>query len=85
LNQLREHLDELPRDKEIQVICRSGQRAFTALRILLQHGFNARNVSGGMLSRTHAFLFSNETEPGDNGGGSMIKEAMIKNENVLIH
>ena len=85
LNQLREHLDELPRDKEIQVICRSGQRAFTALRILLQHGFKARNVSGGMLSRTHAFLFSNETESGDDGGRSLLKEAIKENENAFSH
>ena len=52
LDQLRSRLGELPRDREIHVICRSGQRAYYATRILLQHGFNARNISGGMLSRT---------------------------------
>ncbi len=52
LDQLRACLDELPRDREIHVICRSGQRAYYATRILLQNGFKARNVSGGMLSRT---------------------------------
>ncbi|MGC2578870.1 MAG: hypothetical protein WA376_14990, partial [Terrimicrobiaceae bacterium] len=31
--------------------CRSGQRAYYATRILLQHGFKARNLSGGLLSR----------------------------------
>jgi rhodanese-related sulfurtransferase len=51
LDQLRARLDELPRDREIHVICRSGQRAYYATRILLQNGFNARNVSGGMLAR----------------------------------
>ena len=50
LDQLRARLDELPRDREIHVICRSGQRAYYATRILLQNGFNARNISGGMLS-----------------------------------
>ena len=59
LGQLRARLDELPRDQEIQVICRSGQRAYSATRILLQHGFKARNVSGGMLSRYHSLLLSN--------------------------
>ncbi len=54
LGQLRWRLDELPRDREIRVICRSGQRAYTATRILSQKGFNARVVSGGMLS--HAIL-----------------------------
>jgi NADPH-dependent 2,4-dienoyl-CoA reductase/sulfur reductase-like enzyme/rhodanese-related sulfurtransferase len=52
LPQLRQRLGELPRDREIHVICRSGQRAYYATRILLQNGFNARNLSGGMLSRT---------------------------------
>jgi len=52
LPELRARLDELPRDREIHVICRSGQRAYYATRILLQNGFNARILSGGMLSRT---------------------------------
>ena len=51
LGQLRSRLGELPRDREIHVICRSGQRAFTATRCLLQNGFDARVLSGGMLSR----------------------------------
>jgi rhodanese-related sulfurtransferase len=54
LRELRARLDELPRDREIHVICRSGQRAYYATRILLQNGFEARNISGGMLS--HATL-----------------------------
>jgi NADPH-dependent 2,4-dienoyl-CoA reductase/sulfur reductase-like enzyme/rhodanese-related sulfurtransferase len=50
---LRGRLGELPRDKEILVICRSAVRAYYATRILLQNGFKARNISGGMLSRGH--------------------------------
>ena len=57
LGQLRASLDELPRDREILVICRSGQRAYYATRMLLQKGFKARTLSGGMLSRTHAENF----------------------------
>ena len=51
MGQLRARLGELPRDKEILIICRSGQRAYTATRILMQNGFKARNLSGGLLSR----------------------------------
>ena len=54
LPQLRARLDELPRDREIDVICRSAVRAYFATRILLQNGFKARNISGGMLSRSHS-------------------------------
>jgi NADPH-dependent 2,4-dienoyl-CoA reductase/sulfur reductase-like enzyme/rhodanese-related sulfurtransferase len=57
LGQLRARLGELPRDREILVVCRSGQRAYYATRMLLQQGFKARNIPGGMLSRFHAFLF----------------------------
>jgi NADPH-dependent 2,4-dienoyl-CoA reductase/sulfur reductase-like enzyme/rhodanese-related sulfurtransferase len=53
---LRSRLDELPRDKEINVFCRSGQRSYYATRILLQNGFKVRNVSGGMLSFAHNYL-----------------------------
>lgn len=53
LNELRARLGELPRDREIHVICRSGQRAYYATRILLQNGFKARTVAGGMMSRTN--------------------------------
>ena len=59
---LRARLAELPRDREIQVICRSGQRAYYATRILLQNGFNARNLSGGMLSRTNLDAGENRRE-----------------------
>jgi len=52
LPQLRARLGELPRDREILVFCRSAQRAYYATRILLQNGLKARNISGGMLSRS---------------------------------
>ena len=57
LPQLRARLGELPRDREILLICRSGGRAYYATRILLQNGFKARTLAGGMLARTHASTF----------------------------
>jgi NADPH-dependent 2,4-dienoyl-CoA reductase/sulfur reductase-like enzyme/rhodanese-related sulfurtransferase len=57
LAQLRARFSELPRDRDIHVICRSGGRAYYATRILLQHGFKARTLAGGMLARTHASTF----------------------------
>ena len=50
--ELRARLGELPKDKEILLICRSAVRGYWATRILLQNGFKARNLSGGMLSRS---------------------------------
>jgi rhodanese-related sulfurtransferase len=49
LPQLRSRLGELPRDRDINVICKAGLRGYYATRILLQHGFKARVVTGGML------------------------------------
>ncbi len=61
LDQLRARLDELPRDQEIHIICRSGQRAYYATRILLQNGFDARTLAGGMLS--HTILAADANKP----------------------
>ncbi len=46
LNDLRSRLAELPKDKELLVFCQSGQRSYNACRILLQHGYACRNLSG---------------------------------------
>ena len=53
VDQLRARLGELPRDREIHVFCRSGQRSYIATRILLQNGFKVKNISGGMLLLAH--------------------------------
>ena len=52
LSQLRARLGELPRDREILVMCRTGARSYNATRILLQNGFKARNILGGILARS---------------------------------
>ena len=48
VDELREHLDELPKDKPIVVTCAVGLRGYLAYRILIQNGFKlVRNLSGG--------------------------------------
>ena len=47
LDELRDRLDDLPRDKELLVFCHVGLRGYVASRILVQHGFRVRNLSGG--------------------------------------
>lgn len=47
VDELREHLDELPRDKRLRVFCQSGLRSYVACRILMQHGFSCANIAGG--------------------------------------
>jgi len=47
LGQLRGRLAELPRDRELWAYCNVGKRSYYACRILSQHGFRVRNLSGG--------------------------------------
>lgn len=46
LPQLRERIDELPKDREIVVYCQSGQRSYFACRFLSQNGYRVRNLTG---------------------------------------
>jgi len=62
IGKLRARLGELPRDREIHVVCRSGQRAYYATRVLLQNGFKVKNISGGMLSLAQNYLFDTNEE-----------------------
>lgn len=48
VDELRERLSELPKDKEIWVYCQVGLRGYIGQRILMQSGFDkVYNVSGG--------------------------------------
>lgn len=47
LDELRDRLHELPRDKELLISCQVGLRGHVACRLLSQHGFKVKNLSGG--------------------------------------
>ena len=47
LDELRERLRELPKDKRIIIYCQIGVRGYVAERILRQRGFRACNLIGG--------------------------------------
>ena len=48
LNEIRSRMGELPRDRALWVYCGVGQRAYDATRILLQNGYDVKNLAGGM-------------------------------------
>jgi NADPH-dependent 2,4-dienoyl-CoA reductase/sulfur reductase-like enzyme/rhodanese-related sulfurtransferase len=52
LSQMRTRYGELPKDREIWICCRVGQRAYYAMRFLASHGYRARNLSGGYTTYT---------------------------------
>ena len=47
LDQLRERIGELPKEKTLYVYCQSGMRSYLACRILKKNGFSCCNVAGG--------------------------------------
>ncbi|MDF6012784.1 FAD-dependent oxidoreductase [Vibrio harveyi] len=53
VDQLRQRMNELPKDKEIVIYCQVGLRGNVAYRQLVNSGFKARNLLGGY--RTYKF------------------------------
>lgn len=47
LDSLREHMDEIPKNKPVYVHCHSGLRSYIACRILAGHGYDCYNLAGG--------------------------------------
>lgn len=47
VDELREHLDEIEKEKPVYLICQSGLRSYIAARILEGNGYKAYNFSGG--------------------------------------
>jgi rhodanese-related sulfurtransferase len=59
---------DLPRDRQLLLVCRSGSRSLRATMFLMQQGFsNVANVDGGMIAWKNAGLpvLSGPTEPGE--------------------
>ena len=47
LNDLRQRMEEVPKDQEVWAYCFVGQRSYYAARALGQYGFDIKNISGG--------------------------------------
>lgn len=47
VDELRDRISELDKNKTVYIICQSGLRSYIAYRILVQEGFDCRNFSGG--------------------------------------
>jgi rhodanese-related sulfurtransferase len=56
LGALPKRLKELPKEREILVICASGNRSSQAATMLAAEGFQVTNVSGGMAALQRAGL-----------------------------
>ncbi|WP_434284017.1 DsrE/DsrF/DrsH-like family protein [Clostridium botulinum] len=47
VNELRNRLSEIPKDKEIWAYCQIGLRGYIAARILMSNGYKVKNLNGG--------------------------------------
>jgi len=50
MGQIADRLQELDRNKEVVVLCRSGRRSLEVAKFLQQNGFKAVNLAGGILA-----------------------------------
>lgn len=50
LRQLNNRMNELPKNREIVCVCRSGNRSRSAAKKLIAAGYSASNMKGGMLA-----------------------------------
>jgi rhodanese-related sulfurtransferase len=48
LGELGARVGEVPKERDVVVVCRSGGRSFAAATALVEHGWRARNLAGGM-------------------------------------
>ncbi|MGI6741277.1 MAG: CoA-disulfide reductase [Brevefilum sp.] len=51
---IRQHINEIPKDRSVLLYCQTGQRSYFASRILQQMGFDCYNLSGGYKTYSHA-------------------------------
>ena len=63
LNELRDRLDEIPRDIPVYLHCRSSQRSYYATCTLIENGFtNVYNISGSFLGISLYEYFNDKTQ-----------------------
>lgn len=63
LGQLRDRIDEVPRDRPVYLNCRSAQTSYNAIRVLQGYGFdNVVNVAGSMLGISLYEYFADVTQ-----------------------
>jgi len=63
LGTLTDRLKEIPKDKDVVVVCRSGNRSATGRDILLNAGFTSVTSMAGGMNQWQASGFSVETGP----------------------
>ncbi|SFA77975.1 MULTISPECIES: CoA-disulfide reductase [unclassified Bacillus (in: firmicutes)] len=75
LGEIRDRLDEIPKDKTIYVSCQVGLRGYLASRILSENGYDVKNLDGGW--KTYSSVYNQK--------GSKVSPATTEDFEVFMH
>jgi CoA-disulfide reductase len=87
LDDLRDRLNEVPKDQPIYVSCQVGLRGYLACRILKNNGYDVKNVDGGW--KTYSSVFGSnikkdvKTKTNDLGEMVIVSKTNIKSDSIL--
>lgn len=89
VNELRERINELQpyKDKDIIVYCAVGLRGYIASRILKQHGYRTKNITGGyksysLMSFKPSDIENKNSRENNDGGSSMLENTNVYQGNI---
>ncbi|MFC4798278.1 CoA-disulfide reductase [Neobacillus sp. GCM10023253] len=81
LNDLRNRLEELPKDQTIYVSCQVGLRGYLASRILKNNGYQVKNVDGGW--KTYSSVFGSNINKKVETSTNDLGETVVNNTNNI--
>lgn len=92
LNELRDRIDELDKNKEYVVYCKIGLRGYNAQRLLKNLGYNVLNLNGGitiynvvMKEQSNKITFNSSNKSNvDSGEKEEFKKKVTNNEIVVL-
>lgn len=80
--ELRSRLDEVPKDKNIYILCEVGFRGYLSTRLLIQKGYHVKNLSGGYkLFKTAAS--TTEEIAAECGASEEIMEELVERKTTI--
>jgi len=79
LSELKTRINELSKDKTYIICCSQGQRAYNALRFMLDNGFNAMYLSGGLTFYDSCFSGEKKNETKK----IMSEEKKMEDKNII--
>lgn len=80
LGELRDRLDEIPKDKILYATCQVGLRGYIACRLLEQHGFKCANIDGGIKT----YLNVKRAEQSIEEQQSKVEQQSVKEQQSII-